>query len=110
MRTPRIDVSIKRGALLGSAFFRSMRAEEIDEIVEVLLGQIKMRHLMPSFDAGRLVLDPVLQCLTGAIGVLVAAIAQPDISQFRCKTRPFPEQRMAIKAGALFPNTLPTRR
>ncbi len=33
MRTPRIDVSIKREALLGSAFFRSMRAEEIDEIL-----------------------------------------------------------------------------
>ncbi len=33
MRAPRIDASIKREALLSSAFFRSMRPEEIDEIL-----------------------------------------------------------------------------
>ena len=33
MRAPRVDASIKREALLGSAFFRSMRHEEIDEIL-----------------------------------------------------------------------------
>ena len=33
MRSPRIDASIKREALLSSAFFRSMRPGEIDEIL-----------------------------------------------------------------------------
>lgn len=33
MRPPRIDASMKREALLSSAFFRSMRPEEIDEIL-----------------------------------------------------------------------------
>ena len=33
MRAPRIDASIKREALLSSAFFRSMKPEEIDEIL-----------------------------------------------------------------------------
>ncbi len=33
MRAPRVDASIKREALLSSAFFRSMRPQEIDEIL-----------------------------------------------------------------------------
>jgi CRP-like cAMP-binding protein len=33
MRPPRIDAAMKRDALLSSAFFRTMRAAEIDEII-----------------------------------------------------------------------------
>ena len=33
MRPPRIDLSMKREALLASAFFRSMHSEELDEII-----------------------------------------------------------------------------
>src|SRR5512145_1726110 len=78
--------------------------QEIDEVVELLVGQMELRHLAPTGHAARLRLHPADEGGPRALLVLVAAVARPDVAELRGEIGALAEQRMAIDAGVALPD------
>src|SRR5699024_185501 len=82
-------------------------AEEIDQRIELVITEVVVGgHLATPRHAQWLQADPGLDALTRCLGIIGAAVAQPDIAQLRREVGTLAEQTVAVDARLLLPYVL----
>src|SRR5450432_3331670 len=80
--------------------------QERDQIIELLIRQMKIRHLVAVLDTRRLGAEPAFQRASRGCGISRPAVLVPHLAEFRGKSRALAIQRMTVEAGMAFPYPL----